>query len=122
MASAFSISRRLSICFCSATQSSSQYSAGFMQVSGSSFILCVLRVIPGKKIATGGTEKCQFDGMMTFILFHKIGQHPDGLDGDADFVAFVQREILRRNDAGAGHQESAVGKTVVAVKEIRQLL
>jgi hypothetical protein len=46
-----------------------------------------------------------------------VDQRTDRLDGDANLVSSLQRERVRRDDSGPGHQKCPVRKTVVA-KEI----
>ena len=45
-----------------------------------------------------------------------VNQPADALDMDTNNVARFQRKFDRRDDAGAGHQLSAVGKGVVAAQ------
>src|SRR5262245_54625190 len=43
-----------------------------------------------------------------------VDEGSNWLDRDPDFVAALQGEGVGRDDAGAGHQETAVGKSVLA--------
>jgi len=43
-----------------------------------------------------------------------LDEGADAIDGDLDFIFALQREGVRRNDAGAGEQKTAEGKAVVA--------
>src|SRR5205814_389504 len=61
---------------------------------------------------SGGTPELQ----------HKIFQRADGFDGYANHVAAYERERRWRHDAGARHQETAAGKTVVAEEVLDELL
>lgn len=49
-----------------------------------------------------------------------VFQRADAADADADAVAFLQREIVRRHDAGAGQQHRAVGEALAAIQPFRQ--
>ena len=53
-------------------------------------------------------------------LLDYVGEGADSCDGDADFVAGVEREGVVGDDAGAGEEESAVGESVFAVEKFDQ--
>jgi peptidoglycan/LPS O-acetylase OafA/YrhL len=48
----------------------------------------------------------------------RVGQRADAVNGDGHHVAGAQGEIVRRNDAGAGQQDHAVGKSVLPAEPI----
>ena len=48
----------------------------------------------------------------------KVNESSDGLDRDSDFVAFLERERIRRHDADARHEVAAMRKTVFAKQPI----
>src|SRR5579863_10488053 len=47
-------------------------------------------------------------------LHHVVLKRADGVDSDANFVCGRQGEIVRRDDAGSGHQECAAREIVFA--------
>ena len=47
-------------------------------------------------------------------LFDLVFERAYGIDSDTNQVAGVERKRVRRDDAGAGHEQGAVGKTVIA--------
>jgi peptidoglycan/LPS O-acetylase OafA/YrhL len=48
----------------------------------------------------------------------RIAQRADAVDGNGHHVASEQREIVRRDDAGAGQQDRAVGEFVLAPEPV----
>jgi hypothetical protein len=53
-------------------------------------------------------------------LFDSVSKGADAFDGDVDLVFTRQCERVWRDDAGAGEQETAVGKGVVTEEVLDQ--
>src|SRR5580700_10284385 len=62
-------------------------------------------------------DKRSAAGLHSIRLRHFVLQHSDGVDADLNAVAFRQREGVRRDDPGAGHQKHA-GREAVVTEEI----
>src|ERR1044072_5120676 len=58
--------------------------------------------------------------VMSRPLFDRVEERADGLDLDAYLVARPQREVIRRDDAGARQQEAALRKRFVAEEKLDQ--
>ena len=51
---------------------------------------------------------------------HCIGENADWRDGDLDDVARLQAEIVRRDDTGAGHEETADWEAVFTKEKFHE--
>src|SRR4051812_48373738 len=58
--------------------------------------------------------------MLLYLLPHTVHKRADICDRNPDFVVRVKRKRIRRNDTGAGQEETAIWKTVIAVKVLDQ--
>jgi hypothetical protein len=52
--------------------------------------------------------------VLSGILHDWVRQAANTADGDGNFVAVFQSEIVVRHDAGARHQECTIGNVVLA--------
>src|SRR5690606_37188444 len=50
----------------------------------------------------------------------RIRQSPNGLDRDSNLVAVREREVVRRHDAGAGHEPRTVRKRILPIQVFRE--